>query len=102
MTSRDSVDPMPLKHLGTPPTFTFAVEGHLYETNDGGRQFLVFTAGDGQQWSATEPEPGKPLGRYLVRAAADRVSCVEQLQRVVAEERKAAAQVAGQGAETGP
>ncbi|MGE0363751.1 MAG: hypothetical protein AB7R67_23780 [Vicinamibacterales bacterium] len=74
---------MRLRHVEQVPTFV--VEGHLYESNDG-RQFYVFTAGDGSVWTATEPE-GRNVGRYLVGAASSRSECVNKLARVLEDER---------------
>lgn len=73
-----------LHHVQQVPTFT--VEGHLYETDNGRRRFYVFTAGDGSVWSATEPEPNRSLGKYLVRFASSRSECVKQLARVLEQE----------------
>ena len=85
MTGPSSVGPVSVRHVEAVPTFV--VEGHLYETADQSRRFYVFTAGDGSVWSATEPRPDeRGVGRYLVRAAPDRESCVKQLQRALAVE----------------
>jgi hypothetical protein len=85
MTGRDSLDPVQLRQLETVPSFH--VEGYLYETADGARQFYVFTAGDGTVWSATEPDADRrAVGRYLVRVAPDHQTCVRLLAQALANE----------------
>lgn len=83
MTGAGSVGGVTVRHVEA--VSTFVVEGHLYESADQSRRFYVFTAGDGSVWSATEPRPDeRGVGRYLVRAAPDRESCVKKLERALA------------------
>ena len=78
----DRVAAVELRHVEQIPTFV--VEGHLYESKDG-RQFYVFTAGDGSSWCATQPD-GRNIGRYVVPHAPTRAACVKQLARFLEQE----------------
>jgi hypothetical protein len=58
---------------------SFVLEGHRYR-DDRGRDFFVFTAGNGSVWSAAAVNSEGTFGDFLVRAADSRVDCVQQLE----------------------